>query len=148
MSANKASGRLHRPFSVFLFKVDGSSLLQQRAATKYHSSCRWSNSCCGYPRPGQDLILQAQRRTHEELGLTCELSITGSIVCRVTDRGTGFVEHEFDYVLVGLTEEHPVPAPDEVSNLSYQHPSLVMQAIQRTPQRYTPRLPLADLPVT
>jgi isopentenyl-diphosphate delta-isomerase len=148
VARHQAPGRVHRAFFVFLFKIDGSLRLRQRAVTKYHFACRWSNSCCGHPGPGQDLIMEAQRRTHEELRLTCELSLPSSIIYRVTDPGSGFAEHEFDYILVGLTEGHPVASLDEASDVSYQHPSLVMHRIQRTPQRYTPWLPLADLPVT
>ena len=36
LAAHRDGGQLHRAFSVFLFDADGRTLLQQRAAAKYH----------------------------------------------------------------------------------------------------------------
>ena len=44
MAAHR-EGLLHRAFSVFVFTPDGRHLLQQRAASKYHSGGLWSNTC-------------------------------------------------------------------------------------------------------
>jgi isopentenyl-diphosphate delta-isomerase len=143
IAAHLAPGRLHRAFSVFLFKPNGSLLLQRRAMTKYHFADRWSNSCCGHPRPGEDLVSAAVRRTREELGLECELSVAGSMIYHAVDDGTGLVENEFDHVLVGLSDSPAVPAPDEVGDVSYVHPYLIQRAVRRHPHRYTPWLPVA-----
>ena len=66
-------GRLHRAFSVFVFGSDGSMLLQQRAAGKYHSPGLWSNTCCSHPRPGETPLAAAHRRLVEEMGFDCPL---------------------------------------------------------------------------
>ncbi|HXI19583.1 MAG TPA: NUDIX domain-containing protein, partial [Gemmatimonadales bacterium] len=63
-------GWLHRAFSVFVFDERGHLLLQRRAAGKYHSGGRWSNTCCGHPRPDEDLRAAAERRLNEEMGFT------------------------------------------------------------------------------
>ena len=55
-------GLRHRAFSIFLVDPAGRILLQQRAATKYHSGGLWANSCCGHPRPGERTEAAAQRR--------------------------------------------------------------------------------------
>jgi len=55
-------GLLHRAFSIFIFNEQGEMLLQQRAATKYHSAGKWSNACCSHPRPGEELPEAAKRR--------------------------------------------------------------------------------------
>jgi isopentenyl-diphosphate delta-isomerase len=142
VAAHEPPGLLHRAFSVFLFRSDGSLLLQRRAIEKYHFAGRWSNSCCGHPRPGCDLIAEARRRTREELGLECELAVAGSTMYRAVDDDSGRVEEEFDYVLVGLTDGMPSPAVDEICSISYEHPAVVVQAVQREPRCYTPWLPL------
>ena len=41
---------LHRAFSVFVFNEKGELLLQQRAASKYHSPNLWTNTCCSHQR--------------------------------------------------------------------------------------------------
>ena len=140
LAAHLAPGRLHRAFSVFLFRADGSLLLQRRATTKYHFAGRWSNSCCGHPRPGEDVISAAIRRTSEELGLHCELTPAGSMIYRAVDDATGLVENEFDHVLLGVTDAAPAPAPEEICDVSYAQPRLVDRMLRRDPHGYTPWL--------
>src|SRR3989338_5068869 len=76
-------GLLHRAFSVFVFDPQGELLLQQRAASKYHAAGLWANTCCGHPRPGEDLVAAAHRRLREELGLSCRLSRAGQLTYRL-----------------------------------------------------------------
>ena len=46
-------GLWHPAVSVFL--MDGPlTLLQRRAAAKYHTPGLWANACCTHPRPGED----------------------------------------------------------------------------------------------
>ncbi len=61
-------GRLHRAFSVFLYK-DDAILLQQRAKEKYHCGGLWTNTCCSHPRMGESVYQAACRRLQEELGI-------------------------------------------------------------------------------
>ena len=65
--------RLHRAFSVFLFRGD-EMLLQKRAAAKYHSGGLWSNACCSHPRLGENLEEAARSRMLEEVGADCPLT--------------------------------------------------------------------------
>ncbi len=60
----------HRAFSVFAFNEAGETLIQRRAFGKYHSAGLWANTCCGHPRPSEDIQEAAKRRTFEELGFT------------------------------------------------------------------------------
>ena len=53
---------LHRAFSVFLFDHKGNMLLQQRAASKYHSPSLWTNACCSHPMPGEGTKQAALRQ--------------------------------------------------------------------------------------
>ena len=100
--AHTAPGRLHRAFSVVLFRDDGRILLQRRAHSKTRFPLHWANSCCGHPGPGEDLSEAAARRLSEELGVVhVALSIAGVYLYRAIDPVTGRVEHEYDHVLVG-----------------------------------------------
>ena len=58
-------GLLHRAFSVFLFNERGETLLQQRAATKYHSPLLWTNTCCSHQRENESSLEAAMRRLSE-----------------------------------------------------------------------------------
>src|SRR5262245_12069888 len=106
--------RLHRAFSVFVFRRSGETLIQRRAAGKYHSAGLWSNACCGHPRPGETTPAAAERRVREELGLSCRVSWA----CRFTyraDLGSGMHEHEIDHVFVAQTDDDPTLDPAEAS---------------------------------
>ena len=56
------AGKLHRAVSVFVFNTDGKLLLQQRAASKYHSAGLWSNTCCGHPLPEENTCAEDATR--------------------------------------------------------------------------------------
>lgn len=107
-------GLLHRAFSVLLVDREGSWLLQQRAATKYHSPLLWANACCGHPRPGETVGEGATRRLGEEIGVRAPLRPVGSLVYRVAV-DNGLIEHEYDHLLVGTYDGAFTLAPDEVA---------------------------------
>ena len=50
------AGLLHRAFSVFIFNSNGELMLQQRAASKYHSPTLWTNTCCSHPRENESYV--------------------------------------------------------------------------------------------
>ena len=108
-------GRLHRAFSVFVFNERGELLLQQRAATKYHSAGLWTNTCCGHPRPGEALVDAGERRLKEEMGLRIPLRTTFHFTYKA-ELEHGLVEHEIDHVLIGISDHDPRPAPAEASD--------------------------------
>jgi isopentenyl-diphosphate delta-isomerase len=97
-------GLLHRAFSVFLFNERGETLLQQRAAGKYHSPLLWTNSCCSHQREGESNLEAATRRLHEELGIDpsqiSELKDSFHFIYRA-EFDNGLTEHELDHVILG-----------------------------------------------
>src|SRR5258705_9255778 len=93
-------GLLHRAFSVFIFNEKGQMLLQQRAATKYHSGGKWSNACCSHPRPGEELEAAAKRRLREELGIGTTLKKIFEFSYKV-EFENGLTENELDHVFAG-----------------------------------------------
>ncbi len=112
LAAHEAPGRLHLAFSVLLFDGAARTLLQRRAAGKYHFPGHWANACCSHPRPGESVDAAAHRRLAEELGMGCDLEDVGSFVYRAVCPSGGLVEHELDHVLVGVLGEGRVPKPD------------------------------------
>jgi isopentenyl-diphosphate delta-isomerase len=97
-------GLLHRAFSVFLFNERGETLLQQRAAGKYHSPLLWTNSCCSHQREGESNLEAATRRLYEELGIESsqitELKDAFHFIYRA-EFDNGLTEHELDHVVLG-----------------------------------------------
>ena len=100
--AHRAPGQLHRAFSVFLRDPSGQVLLQQRAAVKTRFPLRWANTCCGHPRPGEEVTVAAARRLVEEIGVGgVALTEVGVYSYYAEDPATGRVEYEYDHVLLG-----------------------------------------------
>ena len=132
-AAHTVPGHLHRAFSVFLRDpASGRVLLQQRAAVKTRFPLRWANTCCGHPRPGEDLEVAAQRRLAEELGVVgVALRPVGVHTYRAEDPATGRVEHEYDHVLLGdLPMSAPTsPDPAEVAGTRWMSLSALLAGL-------------------
>lgn len=131
------AGLLHRAFSVFLFDDAGRMLLQQRAATKYHSPGLWSNACCSHPRPGEATLDGAQRRLREEIGIDAVLQPAFAFTYRA-DVGGGLVEHEFDHVFTGSYAGPLRANPAEVAATRWAHTRLVDWMLRTEPHVFTP----------
>ena len=129
-------GMLHRAFSVFVINSSGEWLLQRRARGKYHSAGLWSNTCCGHPRPGEEVEAAARRRLAEEMGIECALDPIFSFVYRV-DLGGGMIEHEYDHVLWGVTDDRPAPDPEEVEEWRWQSVNRIRSELADTPGAFT-----------
>ena len=143
--AHTAPGRLHRAFSVLLYDPAGRVLLQRRAAVKTRFALRWSNTCCGHPAPGEDLVAAASRRLAEELGITAAqitpLAEAGVFRYRAEDGATKRVEHEWDHVLVAtLTSGAPAPDESEVREVRWASPGTLGADVAARPDDFTPWL--------
>lgn len=123
-AAHEPPGLLHRAFSAFLFSPGGSMLVQRRAVSKYHFGGIWANACCSHPEPGEQIVASAERRLMEELGVSCRLREVGHFTYRAVDPVSGLVEHEYDHVLVGTTDDVALaPDPEEVDQWRFVDPA-------------------------
>jgi len=129
-------GLLHRAFSVFIFNSKGELLLQQRAAGKYHSGGLWTNTCCSHPRFGEELNEAIPRRLEEEMGMNCPTQFIFNFVYE-TKFDNGLIEHEFDHVYYGVSDDLPKPNPAEVSNWKYLNLKSLENEIASAPDQYT-----------
>jgi len=129
-------GKLHRAFSVFIFNSEGDLLLQQRALDKYHSGGQWTNTCCSHPRLGEKTIDAANRRLMEEMGMHCSLTYAFNFTYKAALMD-GIEEHEYDHVYFGISDELPVPNPEEVSSFKYLSMAALESDIATNPEKYT-----------
>jgi len=127
---------LHRAFSVFTFNDKGELLLQQRAASKYHSPLLWTNTCCSHQRNGESNIEAGKRRLQEEMGFVCDLKEVFSFVYKAPF-DNGLTEHELDHVMVGDFNENPIINKDEVENFKWMTVEDVKNDIDKNPETYT-----------
>lgn len=141
LAAHARPATPHLAFSVVLFDATGAILLQRRADSKYHFAGRWSNTCCGHPRPGEPIRAAARRRVAEELNVRCgELAVHGGFWYRADDPASGLAEHEYDVVLVGHVSTLATPNPREASEVALRPPDQVLADIAADGQTYTPWL--------
>ena len=131
-------GRLHRAFSILITNPEGELLLQRRAAHKYHFANRWSNACCGHPRPGEPTPAAARRRLEEELGFSVPLTPVAVFPYFAEDAVSGLVEHEYLHVFHGHYAGKPNPNPEEVGACRWMRPDRVRRGLAVRPHWFTP----------
>ena len=129
-------GLLHRAFSIFLFNDKGEMMLQRRALSKYHSPGLWTNTCCSHPMHGETLEMAAERRLQEEMGMACTMRKEFHFIYRA-DLDNNLIEHEFDHVFFGVTNQHPVICEQEVCDWKWMAVHDVYIDVQINPTHYT-----------
>lgn len=129
-------GLLHRAVSVFVVNQAGDWLLQRRALDKYHSAGLCTNTCCSHPLTGETNIDAANRRLLEEMGLVCKLNELFSFTYREILEN-GLIEHELDYVFLGVCNQLPVINNSEVAEYKYLNYPELQKEINENPAYYT-----------
>ena len=127
---------LHRAFSVFLFNSRGEMLLQQRAKSKYHSGGLWTNACCSHPRPGEETANAANRRLHEEMGISAQLKKIFDFTYKASF-DNGLTEHEYDHVFTGNFSGIIKPNKNEVQDYCFKSMEDLEISLQSHPHKYT-----------
>jgi isopentenyl-diphosphate delta-isomerase len=127
---------LHRAFSVFITNDNGEIMLQQRAASKYHSPLLWTNTCCSHQRVGETNIEAGKRRLQEEMGFQAELKELFSFIYKAPF-DNGLTEHELDHVMIGSFNAEPNINLDEVEAWKWMSPEAIKEDISNNPKEYT-----------
>ena len=127
---------LHRAFSIFVLNSKNEMMLQQRAFSKYHTPGLWTNTCCGHPKPGEQISEAAHRRLKEEMGFDCNLKKIFDFVYKA-ELDNGLTEHEFDHVFIGYFNSYPKTNPTEVANWKWEKFSDIEDEIKSKPENFT-----------
>lgn len=131
----------HLAFSCWVVDPAGRVLVTRRALAKRSWAGVWSNSCCGHPRPGEELDVAVRRRVAEELrvglaDLECRIP---HYSYRAVDPANGLVEDELCPVFVGTCEVEALdPDPAEVVESTWQAPRQLEEAMLAAPYAFTP----------
>lgn len=127
---------LHRAFSVFVMNDKGETMLQQRAAHKYHSPLLWTNTCCSHQREGETNVIAGKRRLQEEMGFVTELEELFSFIYKAPF-DNGLTEHELDHVMMGNSNIEPTINTNEVTDWKWMKPIDIKNDISENPDNYT-----------
>ena len=127
---------LHRAFSVFILNDNNEIMLQQRAASKYHSPLLWTNTCCSHQRPGETNIQAGKRRLQEEMGFEVDLTELFHFIYKAPF-DNGLTEHELDHVMIGKYNSEPNINTDEVESWKWMSIDAIKTDMQENPELYT-----------
>ncbi|MGN6575915.1 MAG: isopentenyl-diphosphate Delta-isomerase [Nocardioides sp.] len=119
-TAHHQATPLHLAFSCYVFDGDGRLLLTRRALHKPTWPGVWTNSFCGHPAPGEDMVAAVRRRATQELGAT--LTSLELVLPRFRYQATmanGVRENELCPVFVATTAEPVRPDPAEVDDTEW-----------------------------
>lgn len=117
LSAHNANTPLHLAFSCYVFNDRGEILVTKRAQVKKVWPGVWSNTVCGHPAPGEEIVDAIKRRLDYELGMTAydfELVIPDYVY--KTPPFKGVIEHEYCPVYFAKSKLQPQPNPAEVDD--------------------------------
>lgn len=129
-------GLLHRAFSVLVFDEQNNLIIQQRSSDKYHSAMLWTNTCCGHPRPNEEIKAAAKRRLMEEMGFECDLEFLYKFQYE-TQFDNSLMEKEIDHVFVGIFKGEPIPNSKEVHAWKKESMQNVVLDVEINPLQYT-----------
>ncbi|MBN9176019.1 MAG: isopentenyl-diphosphate Delta-isomerase [Microbacterium sp.] len=134
---------LHLAFSCHVFDAYGRVLVTRRALAKKTWPGVWTNSFCGHPRPGENVVDALRRHAAHELGLTLDTieTVLPHFRYRATDAG-GTVENEICPVFIAHTADDPQPNLAEVAEFAWVEPQRLGTALQATPWAFSPWLVL------
>lgn len=142
-SVHDTETRLHLAFSCHVLNDEGKVLMTRRALEKSTWPGVWTNSFCGHPRPGEDMIDAVTRRASYELGMTLtgiELALP-DFRYRAVD-ASGIVENEICPVYVARAASIPQPNPLEVVDAEWVDPTDLATSVAATPWAFSPWLVL------
>ncbi|MCK5016988.1 MAG: isopentenyl-diphosphate Delta-isomerase [Candidatus Peribacteraceae bacterium] len=139
INAHKGEGKLHRAFSIYIFK-DGRNniLIQKRSVKKMLFAGYIANTCCSHPFPNEDTIEAAERRLKEECGFKCPLKENGTLIYKAKDPKGNGVEHEHVTLLIGEYYNEVNPNPDEIEVLEWRRTDDILEDMKINSDKYAP----------
>lgn len=145
LEAHTSEGKLHKAFSVYVFRDRRRELLiQRRSRVKMLWPLIWANTCCSHLREEEMLRAAGEKRLKEEMGFTCPLAKGPSFVYREEDPNHRGVEHEHVTILIGDVENVEgvtiVPNPDEVAAYEWANVEKLLLHMKTNPDEYAPWL--------
>ncbi|MGH7240804.1 MAG: isopentenyl-diphosphate Delta-isomerase [Candidatus Saccharimonadales bacterium] len=120
LASHTADTRLHLAFSCYVFNDRGEFLVTQRAHVKKVWPDVWTNSVCGHPAPGEDMVAAIKRRLAYELGMEAtDFQIVLPRYRYTTPPYNGIIENEFCPVFVARASSVVLPNPEEVDDCKW-----------------------------
>lgn len=139
LNVHAGAGKLHRAFSIFLFRDPKHVLLHRRSAEKPLWPGFWTNSCCSHPRRGECNRVATSRRLEQELGVSTDLRYLYRFQYRAAFADLGS-EHELCSVYIGKLEDDRGLRVNrsEIAEWGWFHVDAVDKWLESEPESLTP----------
>lgn len=122
LESHTANTKLHYAFSCYVFNDKGEFLVTQRAHTKKVWPDVWTNTVCGHPGPGEDIVDAIQRRLQYELGMSArDFEVVLPSYRYTTPPYNGIIENEFCPVYVAKAVSEVKANPEEVDDYKWMN---------------------------
>lgn len=119
-TTHHADTPLHLAFSCYVFDRDGRLLVTRRALDKATFPGVWTNSFCGHPGPGEDIVGAVTRRGEQELGLALhDLRLVLPAFRYQATMPNGVRENELCPVFTAVADGEPAPDASEVASAEW-----------------------------
>ncbi len=130
LASHHANTPLHLAFSCYVFNDDGQLLVTQRAKSKKVWPGVWTNSVCGHPAPGEEMLDAIKRRLDYELGMQADgFTVVLPDYRYKTPPFKGIIENEFCPVYFARAISDVGPNPEEVEDYKWVSWDLYRAAI-------------------
>lgn len=132
---------LHLAFSCHVVDDAGRLLVSRRALAKKTWPGVWTNSFCGHPAPGEDIVDAVTRRAMFELGLSLRDIVVAlpDFQYSATDR-SGITENEVCPVFLARADSAVTPNPSETLDMAWTTPGKLGVALETAPWAFSPWL--------
>lgn len=134
---------LHLAFSCYVFDRLGRVLVTRRSLVKTAWPGVWTNSFCGHPAPGENMMEAVRRRAQWELGIDL-INLEERLPefrYRAVDPN-GIVENEVCPVFTAVADDALAPRPSEVCEYRWVSMASLVAAAESAPWAFSPWLVL------
>jgi len=130
---------LHLAFSCYLFDARGQVLITRRALSKRSFPGVWSNSFCGHPAPGEEMVDAVRRHAFYELSVRIDEPriVAPDFRYRAAD-ANGVVENEVCPVFVARTDDSVLALTTEVAEWAWVAPADLVRTAESLPALLSP----------
>lgn len=138
-NVHAGAGKLHRAFSIFLFRDPEHVMLHRRSAEKPLWPGFWTNSCCSHPRRGECNSVATSRRLQQELGVSAQLRYLYRFQYEASFGDLGS-ENELCSVYIGsLPDDRRLRVnQSEIAQWGWFHVDAVDKWLETAPETLTP----------
>lgn len=138
------NGKLHRAFTILLFKEDSTLLLTKRSQSKMVWPGDWDGTVASHPRESETYVASSERRLPEEVGLSCKLDYLFKFEYHVPYKDIGS-ENEICGTLLGIVENQSAInfVKEEISEIKWVTSEQLATELMKNPQNFCPWMIIA-----